>query len=86
MVLANVDLGMFKETNLTDRIYTQRSARYRVVAMLAPSRHRGSVALLYRDSPTFSVEGIRQFGVNVIPCHLETGERCWYIVGCYLAP
>ena len=38
------------------------------------------------DSPAFSVEAIRQFNANVIACHLTTGDRRWYIVGCYLAP
>ena len=51
-----------------------------------PSRHRGSVALFYRDFPNFTVEAIRQFGANVIPCQLATGERQLYIVVCYLAP
>ena len=39
-----------------------------------------------RDSPTFAVEAIRQFNANVIACHLTTGDRRWYIVGCYLSP
>ena len=29
---------------------------------------------------------MRKFGPNVIGFQLATGERRWYIVGCYLAP
>ena len=29
---------------------------------------------------------MQKFGPNVIRFQLETGERRWYIVGCYLAP
>ena len=53
---------------------------------MTPSRHRGGVALFYQDSPVFKVEAILKFGANVIACQLETGERHWYIVVCYLAP
>ena len=27
---------------------------------------------------------IRHFGANIIVCQLDTGERRWYIFGCYL--
>ena len=36
MSQANMDLGVFQETKLTDGIYTNRSARYSVVATGAP--------------------------------------------------
>ena len=39
-----------------------------------------------RDSPAFAVESIHQFNANVTACHLTTGDRQWYIIGCYLAP
>ena len=79
-------VGVFHKTKLTDSIYISRSAGYKVIATLAPSWHRGSVALFYRDSHDFAVEAICQFIVNIIACQLATRERQWYIVGCYLAP
>ena len=82
---SNVDVGVFQETKLTYGIYTRGSSGYKVVAMLAPSRDCSDIAILYQDSPTFSVETIRQFGVNVIAFQMVTVERCWYIFGCYLA-
>ena len=81
-----MDAGVFQDTKLTDGIYTRRSAGYKVVAMPAPIQHQGNVALFYRDSPAFAVEAIHHFGVNIIACQLVTGERRWYIVGCYMAP
>ena len=62
------------------------SAGYKIIATLVPSQHRGGVALLYQGFPAFPVEAIRQFSTNVIVCQMTTGERRWYIVGCYLVP
>ena len=81
-----VDVGVFQEIKLTEGIYTRFSARYKVVATLAPRQHQGSVAIFYQDSPVFAVEVIHQIGTNVIACQMETGEKHWYIVGCYLTP
>ena len=55
---ANMDLGIFQETNCIDGIYTRESAKYHVVATDAPSQHRGGVALFYRPSPLFEVESV----------------------------
>ena len=41
MSQANMDLGIFQETKVTDGIYTCGLAGYSVVATDAPSRHRG---------------------------------------------
>ena len=53
--------------------------------METPSRHYVRVAVFYRLSPHYVVEGVHQFGPNVISFQLETGERRWYIFVCYLA-
>ena len=63
---ANVDVGVFQDKKLTDRIYTWGLARYRVNTIPAPSWHRSGITFFYRDSPAFAVEAIRQFGANVI--------------------
>ena len=42
--------------------------------------------MFYRPAPHFVVEAVQQFGPNVVSFQLATGERRWYIVGCYLAP
>ena len=38
---ANLDLGVFQETNLTGGVYTRVSADYNVVARDVPIRHHG---------------------------------------------
>ena len=58
MAQANVDLGVFQETKLTDGIYTRWSSDYHVHATDAPSTHQGGVALIYRDSDLFQVEAM----------------------------
>ena len=80
MSQANMDLGIFQETTLTDGIYTRGSAGYSVVATDAPSRHRGGVAIFHQPAPHFAVEAVQKFGPNFIGFQLEAGARRWYIV------
>ena len=81
-----MDLGIFQETKVTDKIYTRRLTGYSVVDTDAPSRHRGGVAVFHWPEPHFAVESVQQLGTNVARFQLATGERRWYIVGCYLEP
>ena len=83
---ANMEVGVFKESNFTDGIYTHGSSGYRVVATSAPSRHRGGITLFYQDLPNFVVKAMRQFRAIFIACKLEMGKTRWSIVGCYLVP
>ena len=83
---ANMDLGIFQETNITDGIYTRGSAGYIVVATDVLSRHRGGVAVCHQPAPHFAVEAVQKFRSNVIGFQMAIGERPWYIMGCYLAP
>ena len=86
MSQANMDLGIFQKKKVTDGIYTRRSSGYSVVATYAPSRHRGGVAVFHRSAPHFAVEAVHKFGPNVVGFQMTTGERRWYIMGCYLVP
>ena len=86
MEQANMDLGVLQETKITDGVYTRTSAGYRVVATDAPRRHRGGIALFYRDGACFAIEEVRPYGPKVISFEVVTGRRRWYIIGCYLAP
>ena len=70
---ANIDLGVFQETKCTDGIYTRESARYRVKATDAPSRHHGGVALFYMPLSLFAVEAVREYGPNVLSFEVATG-------------
>ena len=42
--------------------------------------------MFYRPAPHFVVEAVQQFNPNVVSFQMATGERWWYIVGCYLDP
>ena len=83
---ANMDLGILQKTKLTDGIYTCGSSGYSIVATDAPSRHCGGVAIFHRPAPHLAVEAVRKYGLNMIGFQMATGERRWYIMGCYLAP
>ena len=72
---ANMDLGIFQETKLTDGIYTRGSSGYSVVATDAPRRHHGRVAIFHRPAPHFVVEAVQQFEPNVIGFQPATGAQ-----------
>ena len=72
---ANMDLGIMQEMKITDGVYTRASAGYRVVATDAPSRHRGGIALFYREGAGFVVKEVRPYGPNVISFEVVTGRR-----------
>ena len=86
MEQANLDMGILQETKLTNGVYTRASARYRVVATDAPSRHSGGITMFYRVGAGFAVEEVRPYGPNVLSFEVVSGRRRWYITGCYLAP
>ena len=81
-----MDVGVFQETKVTEGMYMRLSEGCMVVLMPEPIQHQGGIVIFYRDSLVFAVKEIRQFGANFITCQMATGERCWYIVGCYLDP
>ena len=83
---ANLDMGILQETKITDGVYTRASAGYRVVATDALSRHRGGIAMFYREGAGFAVEEVRQYGPNVLSFEVVSGRRRWYIIRCYIAP
>ena len=71
---ANMDLGIFQETNVTDGIYTRGSAGYSVVATDAQSRYRGRVAVFHWPALHFAVEAVQKFVPNVVGLQLLTEE------------
>ena len=73
MSQANMELGIFKETKITNGVYTLRSAGYIVVSIDTPIRHRSGVAVFYRPSPRYAMEAVQKFGPNIVGFKLETG-------------
>ena len=86
MSQANMDLGIFQETKLTNVVYICESSINSVVATNALSQHYGRVAVFYTFSTHFAVEAVQTFGPNVVGFQMATGEQGWYIVGYYLSP
>ena len=72
---ANMYLGIFQETKITDGVYTHGSVGYIVVATDTPIWHRDGVVVFYRPSPRFSVEAVQKFWPNVIGFHLAMGQE-----------
>ena len=84
MSQANMGLGIFQETKITDDIFTCGSAEYSVVALDKPSQYHGRVVVFHQLAQNFAVEAIQKFGPNTVGFQLVTGERWWYIMGYYL--
>ena len=75
MSQANMDLGIFHKTKVTEGIYTRGLAGYSVVATDMPRRHRGGVAVFHLPAPHFAVEAVQQFEPTVVSFQMETRER-----------
>ena len=85
MKMMNMDIGLITETKLQG-YHTTLCEGYDIVATKAKSRHQGGVALCYRKSEYFHVEGTRTFGPNVIRATLVSGRKTWRLVGVYFPP
>ena len=86
MYQANMNLGVLQETKLKKCIYTRDSSSYKVVATDAPITHSVGVAIFYRTADHFSVEVFQSHRANVVSFQLVSGDRWWFIMGCYMAP
>ena len=86
MRMMNIDLGVLTETKLVRGRHTVSTEGFEIVTTEAKSKHQGGVALFYRKSENFHVEGTKAFGPNVIGTTLVSGRRRWRIVGAYIPP
>lgn len=82
----NVDIALLTEAKLTGDVYTRFSFDYHVIATNAVHANLGGVALCWRDSAFYEVEGISKHGPNVISCELVSGGRRWLVIGAYIPP
>ena len=81
----NIDIALITETKLQG-YHTTQCEGYDIVASRAKSKHQGGVALCYRRSKNFHIEGTRIFGPNVIAATLISGRKKWRLVGAYIPP
>jgi exonuclease III len=86
MRIMNMDLGILTETKLVQGYHTTKAEGYDIVTTEARSTHQGGVALFYRKSANFHIEGTRSFGPNVIRATLVSGRKRWRLVGAYIPP
>ena len=61
-----MDLGVFQDTKVADRIHTRTSVSYRVLTEDAQIFHRRRVAVLYQDVPHFKAEAFQPHRPNVM--------------------
>lgn len=80
----NIDFGILTETKLTRDTYAKHAYGYDLIATEAKSKHQGGVALFFRKSPHYIMEGVRKYGHNVIRAVLVSGNMRWLIIGCYV--
>ena len=85
MRVMNIDIGLITETKLQG-YHTTHCEGYDIVATKATSKFQGGVALCYRKSDYFHIEGTRTFGPNVIRATLVSGKKKWRLVGIYIPP
>ena len=75
-----------QETKLTRGINMRRCSGYTVWATEAESQHRGGITIVWRDAEGWRVEGVRNFGPNVVSFMITSGRKCWHGVGTYVIP
>ena len=92
MAHMNVDLGFLTETKLSDtnnnnNKHSRNCEGYSVYATTTTGADsKGGVALFYRNSSQWTIEGIQAFGPNILRCSLVSGNRRWICVGVYFPP
>ena len=71
----NVDVGVLQETNITKGIHTCYGAGYSVRETQAESRHMGGAEVVWIEKVGWQVEGIANYGPNVVSFLLTSGRR-----------
>ena len=82
----NVDIAFLQETKLTNGIHTRNSSGYSIVASEAPSKHKGGIALCWRENRLFELEETKFLSHHVMTFRLITGGLRYYVVGVYIPP
>ena len=82
----NTGIGVLQETKLTRGIHTQYSLGYKVWATDSERRHRGGIAIVWREEEGWKVEVVTNFGPNMVSFTITSGRRRWYVVGAYAPP
>jgi len=82
----NTDIAILTEAKLVDDKHTHQGHGYTVFATSAPSTQQGGVALAWRQSPHWLLEGMRAISPNSVSATLVSGDHRWLLLGTYLSP
>ena len=81
-----IGIGVLQYTKLAGGIHTRKSLGYKVWATEAEIRHRGGIAIVWREEEGWKVEVVTNFGPNMVSFTITSGRRRWYVVGAYAPP
>ena len=62
----------------------RRRSGYTIWATEAERQHIGGIAIVCRDAEGWVVEGVRNFGPNVVSFIITSVRKCWYGVREYV--
>ena len=82
----NIGIGVLQETKITRGIHTRRSSGNTVWVTEAEGQHRGGIAIVWRDAELWGVDGVWNFGPNMVSFISTSGRKRWYSVGAYVPP
>ena len=81
----HIDLGFLLETKLSHNKYTRKCEGYTVYSTQTDGC-KGGVAIFYRNTAQWTIEGVKAFGPNVLRCSLVSGNRRWTCIGLCIPP
>ena len=81
----HIDLGFLTETKLHHDKYTKNCDGY-TIHSTRTNGYQGGVAIFYRNSSQWTIEGIKDFGPNIIRCKIVSGNKRWTCIGVYIPP
>ena len=82
----NVRVRILQKMKLTLVIHTRYGAGYLLWATEAEIRHQGRMAVIWREEVGWQIEGMVNFGPNMVSFLLKSGESIWYVIGAYVPP
>ena len=82
----NVGVGIIQDTKLTNKIHTRYGSGYLVWSTEAEIHHFRGGAVVWQEEAGWQVEGVVNFGPNVVSFLLTSGVSRWYNVGLYVPP
>ncbi len=75
MEAMDVDIGVFLESKVTNRIYTQSLSGYSIVASNTFSTHQGGNTLFWQPNKSYEVKDWQIRGPNVMSFTIFTGSQ-----------